>query len=282
MRADMVKRKPQNGHRQPRLWAVLLLMMCLLVECGAQARACPINFGTATFTTNGAFVPPEGTNAACPLLVHALIIGGGGKGGDGQLAQEPCSAGGGGGSGQVVAVQMMIAGPAIILAGGPGKTSRFGIYIASGGADGQSAAKGGQGGAAQSANYGGDRGMSGETNGTRDKAGQLIWPRQTLLQFGRYAPQGVQGVTFQSVDILEGQGGSAGNTTDSHCGAGGGGGGFLLNHVGPRAQDGQSDISTTLPHDVNGKGGQGYGAGGGGAVAGPGGRGAPGVVFVEW
>lgn len=236
--------------------------------------------GSTTFNSSGFFTVPQGVTE-----LRVLVVGGGGGGANGHQ--------GGGGSGYVrTGVIQVTPGqqiPVAVGAGGlgananisnniigitPGAPSSFGSLIAQGGqvvtvinGVGNDGGSGG-GGSCNAGSQGGAGGTGGNNGGSctyQGGRGQGLY--QNLLAI------------FTNASIVPAPGGAGG--TSSHAG-GGGGGGVFINGNGPAADSG--------PRTWSGRGGLGFGAGGGaGGYDGPsgqtreqGGRGASGIVYVEW
>ena len=220
--------------------------------------------GAQTFT-----VPPG------VATVSVVVVGGGGGGCGSHY--------GGGGSGWVVRKNdVAVNGTVSVTVGNGGKggvantnnapgsagsSSSFGAVSGPAGAGCPQYGGGGAGGSGGGG--GGNSGHAGK-GGTGGSSGSS----------GASTPGGAGGhfdnvAGFVQATLSAGAGGAAGQS--SHSG-GGGGGGLLVDGAGPSAANGGQSWS--------GKGGKGYGSGGGaGGYNGsrpPGGKGAPGAVYVEW
>lgn len=184
---------------------------------------------------------------------------------------------------------------------GAGGTTSFGSYLSAAGGEG----KNGSLGTSASGGSGGGQGVgcyvrSGSTSGMGSTGGSTGFKANTSTCAGWDAGPGqgsyVSLLKIFTRNLLEPGDGGKGNSYkhnnyyiygfsgDWHPG-GGGGGGVLLNGNGPTAQAGESRYS-------NGFGGSGYGAGGGAGgcywtndpstTSYAGGRGADGIVYIEW
>jgi hypothetical protein len=232
--------------------------------------------GSISFTYTGSTVnwtvpPGVGTVKVC-------VVGGGGGGAG--------SHNGGGGSGWVVTGSHQVSGTIQVTVGGGGNggisgdnqapgskggTTSFGNYVSATGGDGghptTPSGKGGDGGSggggAGNAGCAGKGGSAGS-----DGVNGCTYPGGNGGHFGDLS-------IFTLENLTAGAGGAAGQS--SHSG-GGGAGGVLIDGAGPTAANGGQSWS--------GKGGQGYGSGGGAGGYNnsrpPGGKGADGVIYVEW
>ena len=243
---------------------------------------------SATFKASGTFIVPCGVRR-----VRVLAVGGGSGGLNGRL--------GGGGSGYVSSGEIGVtagqAVPVTVGSGGEGSTykenngtqdskaggtSSFGAFLSAAGGEGRSGsanyrgAAGGSGGGEGNGYSPGTSGAGG-TNGSNGSSGSGHWG--VGLGQGAFPSH----VLFIRNRLTPGAGGRGVSTTHPYYGGGGGGGGILLNGSGPNAQAGTSSIA-------GGFGGNGFGAGGGagGRIEGyrepmfAGGRGADGLVYIEW
>ena len=230
--------------------------------------------GNKVFTyTGGAqtFTVPPGVSS-----VRVVVVGGGGGGAGSHY--------GGGGSGYVLYGKYDVAGTVTVTVGAGGNggiantnnapgskgaTSSFGGYLsASGGNGGNTNGPGG--------GNGGSGGGGAGNSGCAGKGGQGGSAGQNGCSYS-----GGSGGHFDNLagavlaSLTAGGGGAAGSS--SHSG-GGGAGGLLIAGAGPTAVNGGASWS--------GKGGVGYGSGGGGGGYNgsrpTGGKGANGVVYIEW
>ena len=228
--------------------------------------------GSLVFSSPGnhTFQLPPGVGS-----VRVAVVGGGGGGCGSHY--------GGGGSGWVVAQTVAVNGDMSVTVGSGGNGGVSGTNDAPGAAGSQSAfgstaAPGGNGcpqygggGSGGSGGGGGGNAGGAGAGGSNGSAGQP----------GASGAGGAGGhfdnlSIFVESALTGGAGGAAGQS--SHSG-GGGAGGLLINGQGPSAGDGGQSWS--------GKGGKGYGSGGGAGgyqnnTRPPGGKGANGVVYVEW
>ena len=207
--------------------------------------------------------------------VRVAVVGGGGGGCGSHY--------GGGGSGWVVAQTTDVDGNLSVTVGTGGSGGISGQNNAPGAAGSQSAfgsvnapggggclAHGGGGNGGSGGGGGGNSGYAGAggANGSNGASGQTTGGGSG----GHFGDLSV----FTENSLTGGAGGAAGQS--SHSG-GGGAGGMLINGQGPSGANGGQSWS--------GKGGKGHGAGGGSGgywngTRPPGGKGANGVVYVEW
>ena len=249
--------------------------------------------GYLVFGASGTFRVPEGVRR-----VRVLVVGGG----SGGLSSH----GGGGGSGYVRVGEFdLIPGvpvPVIVGVGGEGspyQTAQFGIHRQNSKAGGISSfgsylsAAGGKGNygvswtATDGGSGGGDApGCGPGTSGAGGRDGSNgSKPNPKYCGFGEGVGQGafsplLEGFTRNR--FTPGAGGNGRSTFPPNEAAGGGGGGVLLNGSGPTAKGGH--------WSTGGSGGVGFGAGGGGGGClrqypfhyYGGGKGADGLVYIEW
>jgi hypothetical protein len=231
--------------------------------------------GNQTFTyTGGAqtFTVPPGVST-----VRVAVVGGGGGGAGSHY--------GGGGSGYVLYGEYDVAGTVTVTVGDGGNggisgtnnapgskggTSSFGGHLSASGGNGGNTNGSGGGNGGSGGGGAGNSGCAGK-GGQGGSAGQsgCTYPGGSGGHFDDFS-------AMEQKSLTAGAGGAAGQS--SHSG-GGGAGGLLIAGAGPSAVNGGASWS--------GKGGKGYGSGGGGGgyqggVRPTGGKGAPGVVYVEW
>ena len=166
-----------------------------------------------------------------------------------------------------------------------GGTSSFGAFLSAAGGEGRSGLgnyEGAAGGSGGGEGYGCSQGTSG-AGGTNGSDGTENTDHDCVLGVGFGQGAFPLHKLFVRNRLTPGAGGRGVNTTSPYFGGGGGGGGILLNGSGPNAKAGTSPIA-------GGFGGNGFGAGGGaGGHLEPqpypyfaGGRGADGLIYIEW
>ena len=172
----------------------------------------------------------------------------------------------------------------------PGGPSSFGAYISAAGGEGaygngepgknRRGSAGGSGGGAGAGGNGGVNGAAGGADGSSGRSSpdsNSEGPGTGQGSFGSHLAR------FVRNRLTAGAGGSTSISSYPRYTGGGGGGGVLFNGKGPLAQSGTGS-------GVNGFGGTGFGAGGGAGgylYVAPyprygGGRGADGLVYIEW